>query len=95
MKKKILIKVVFTFLLAIAAFHLSGIESAFCDDGIVSGNVESHGCTICQSTGHSVAIEKNAVVSFAQIPVSFISPEVFLQRLQTPTRYILRPPIFV
>ena len=92
MKQKQLVKIVFIFVLAISAFHLSGIESAFCDDGIVSGNVESHGCMICQSGNHSVAIEKS-VVTFAEIPISFISPEVFLQRLQTPTRYILRPPI--
>jgi hypothetical protein len=92
MKQMFLIRVVFTFLLAIAASHLSGIESAFCDDDIVSGNVESHGCMICQSGNHSVTIEKS-VVTFAEIPISFISSEVFLQRLQTPTRYILRPPI--
>ena len=93
MKQKRLVKIVFVFVLAICAFHLSGIESAFCDDGIVSGNVESHGCMICQSGNHSVTIEKS-VVSFAEIPIAFISPEVFLQRLQTPTRSIFRPPLF-
>lgn len=93
MKQKRLLKIVFMLVLAISAFHLSGIESAFCEDGTVSGNVESHGCMICQSGSHSISLEKNIVSIFTEIPVSFISPEIFLQRLQTPTRYILRPPI--
>jgi len=94
MKQKSLVKLVFIFLLAITSFHLSGVEAAFCDDGLISENVASHGCSVCQPANHSVSIER-AVITFTENKGSFFSVENLTPRIKELVRSIFRPPLFV
>jgi hypothetical protein len=84
-------KVILVLLLAITAFHLSGVETGFCDDSAAQAT-ESHGCMACQPSHHSAAIPEIATTSI-ELPITFISPEVLTIKLQEPNRFILRPPI--
>ncbi len=85
-------KLILVLLLAITAFHLSGAEAAFCDDGSGSQPVESHGCMSCQPGHHTVALPQS-MVSYMEFPTVFFSPEDVVIRLTEPAHFILRPPI--
>jgi len=92
MKQKKLIRCVFIVLLAVTAFHLSGVEAAFCDDGLISNMTASHGCSVCQSGSHSVSTERTTI-TFTEWKVSFISLENLTLQIKEPSRFIFRPPI--
>ena len=92
MKKKQLIKFVFLILLAVTAFHLSGAEAAFCDDGLIAGEASSHGCSVCQPGNHSVGVER-AQITFTENAGSLFSLENLALRITEPLRFIFHPPI--
>jgi len=93
MKQSYAIKSVFALFLLLMAFHLSGVESAFCDDGLVTASAESHGCQVCQPGQHAVIVQ-STVISRLEIPGVFVSSESLFLQPQEPTRLIFRPPIF-
>ena len=90
MKRRIL-KSIFIVVLIFTAFHLSGVEAAFCDDGATSTK-SSHGCTVCHSGGHSLILEQSAPIRVGD----FVSPafvEYSVLKTQEPAFYFFRPPI--
>ncbi len=93
MKQKRLVKIVFMLVFVISAFHLSGIESAFCEDGTASGNVESHGCMVCQAGNHSIIIDSMASI-FTELKEPFFSFQSLTLRVNSPARSIFHPPLF-
>lgn len=90
MRQRRILKFVFLVVLAISAFHLSGIEAAFCDDGTASA--DSHGCTICQPVGHAVTLDQSATIRLRDI-INFTSVEYQTIKTQEPVFYFFRPPI--
>ena len=93
MKQKRLIRFVFLVLLAVTAFHLSGIEAAFCEDGIDTSQSASHGCAQCHAGQHAASVVTSSVVP--HIPsLSFLQfSHVFLKH-ESPSLGFFRPPIF-
>jgi len=92
MRKSRAVKIMFALLLVITAFHFSGMEMAFCNEGPVSAKAESHGCMSCQPTHHSATMQQT-VISISEFPVTFVQPQSSFFKLQAPHRSILRPPI--
>jgi hypothetical protein len=84
-------KVILILLLVITAFHLSGVETAFCKDSATQVT-EAHGCMTCEPNHHT-AVLPQLTTSFAVFPVSFLSPEILTMKQQELAPFILRPPI--
>ena len=92
MNQKKLFKIVFILLLAISAFHLSGIETALCADCCIPEKASSPDCSVCQP-GNQLANIAHPVITFTETMVSIFSMKNCTFRVEEPTRYIFRPPI--
>jgi hypothetical protein len=92
LNKRRTLKLIAISILFMAGFHISGIESAFCDDSNPMKSA-SHGCQVCQVSHHSaVALERTS--SFpVMAPVSFSMDHQTLFMPQEPAFYFFRPPI--
>lgn len=86
-----LLKILAILLLAVVAFHATGMEIAFCNDN--SGQ-EAHSCLACGHTHY--ATEVQASVSVGQfIQTEMPSLTASLNLPPTPARVFFRPPIFL
>ena len=86
-----LLKVFIVILLVASAFTFSGVEAAFCDDGV--HNAPAHECFNCQS-GHSVTIPNPSFIASPLSPKALSSIDIFLFYPQVPSLDFFRPPIF-
>lgn len=91
-KRKRILRILALVILLGAGFHLSGIESAFCDDTALMKS-DSHGCQVCHPGGHAVAnLERAASIPVTE-PVRFsVISETFFHP-QEPAFLFFHPPI--
>ncbi len=76
--------------LLINAVIFTGVESAFCDDGVQESS--SHHCITCHS-GHSTAVLNQSLSISPILPETIFQLEQFVFRAPAPSINLLRPPI--
>jgi hypothetical protein len=92
-KRSVFLKIFAILVLAMGLFHFSGIEIAFCKDGIETSQSASHGCVQCHSGHHAVSLTASA--SMSQIPaLDFLQLSHIFLKHESPALGFLRPPIF-
>lgn len=93
MKRKALKIISIIFILAVS-FHLSGMETAFCEDGQGSVKADTHGCLVCHPGHHAASVIQHSEVSSILDSIGFAPIEFNNLKAQDPAFQLLRPPIF-
>lgn len=79
-------------LILASVFHLTGIESAFCDDSNPA-QAMAHGCQVCQPSHHFAdAVESDAPFFLMKLTDHALADQALIQP-QEPAFTFFRPPI--
>ena len=84
-----LLKIVTILLLAVVAFHATGMEIAFCND---NNGQEAHSCLACGHTHYATEVQSPVSIGeFIQAEMPSLTSSLNLP--STPARVFFRPPI--
>lgn len=84
-----LLKILAILLLAVVAFHATGMEIAFCNDG---NGPEAHSCLACGHTHYATEVQSAVSIGeFIQTEMPNLTSALNLP--PTPARVFFRPPI--
>ena len=93
MKRKALKIVSIIFLLAVS-FHLSGMETALCEDGSGPTKADTHGCLVCHPGHHAANFVQQSAVNPIPDSLGLVPIQFNIFKTQDPAFQLLRPPIF-